>query len=389
MIKGSESGGGRRKPRIRLACERGGIYRESKYKPNRQGKQRKGTGTKKCGCPFQVHGVKLDKDDEWCVRVVSGLHNHLPIKQLEGHSYAGRLSDQEKTIVSNMTKGMVKPKEILMTIKQRDEKNETTMKSIYNARHRYKFIKKASRSQMQQLVKQLKECNYVEWHRSKESTDSVRDLFWAHPASVDFLRAFPSLLIMDSTCKTNRYCLPLLEVVGVTSTDLTFSVAFVYVEDELEENYIWAMEKLKCLISSDTLPRVIVTERDFALMNAVQRVFPSTTNLLCRWHISKDVLGNCKKFFERKEKWEAFMSAWSVLVYSSNKDEYQRNLNSLGIDYQTYPRALEYVSDVWLSRHKERFVAVWTDKIMHFGNVATNRYDLNHLKIIFISIIQT
>lgn len=76
-------------------------------------------------------------------------------------------------------------------------------------------------------------------------TDSIRDLFWAHPASVDILHAFPSVLIMDCTYKTNRYGLPLLEVVGVTCTNLTFLVVFIYMEAEHEENYTWAMEKLK------------------------------------------------------------------------------------------------------------------------------------------------
>ena len=68
-----------------------------------------------------------------------------------------------------------------------------------------------------------------------------------------------SVLIMDCIYKTNIYKRPFLEIVGVTSTELTFSVAFVYIEAEREENYTHAMEKLKSLMFSDTLPGVIVT----------------------------------------------------------------------------------------------------------------------------------
>ncbi len=32
-------------------------------------------------------------------------------------------------------------------------------------------------------------------------------------------------------------------------------------------------------------------------MNVISRVFPNATHLLCRWHISKNVLTNCKKLF--------------------------------------------------------------------------------------------
>ena len=110
----------------------------------------------------------------------------------------------------------------------------------------------------------------------------MRDLFWAHPTSIQLLNAFCSVLIMDCTYKTNRYRLPLLEIVGVTSTNLTFSVAFVYLEAERVDNYTWAMEKLQSLMFADRLPNVIVTDRELALMNVGRLVFPTTTNLLCR-----------------------------------------------------------------------------------------------------------
>ena len=37
---------------------------------------RKGTGTKKCDCPFKIIGVKLTSNDDWSVKVVCGFHNH-------------------------------------------------------------------------------------------------------------------------------------------------------------------------------------------------------------------------------------------------------------------------------------------------------------------------
>ena len=373
VIKRSDKGDSR-KARVTLACERGGTYRHAKNKSNVEDLNRKGTGTKKCDCPFKIIGVKLTSSDDWSVKVVCGFHNHRAAKQLEGHSYAGRLSDGEKTILSDMTKNLVKPRNILLSIKNHDEYNVSTMKTIYNARHKHRLLNSAGRSQMQQLMKQLNECKYVEWHRKDESNDCVRDLFWAHPTSIQLLNAFCSVLIMDCTYKTNRYRLPLLEIVGVTSTNLTFSVAFVYLEAERVDNYTWAIEKLQSLMFADRLPNVIVTDRELALMNVVRLVFPTTTNLLCRWHISKNVLGNCKKFFERKDKWEAFMLAWSVLVFSSKEDDYERNLRSLTTDYYTYPGVVKYVTESWLTPYKERFVAAWTNKVMHLGNVTTNRY---------------
>ena len=104
----------------------------------------------------------MARDGEWGVNVVCMFHNHLAAKQLEGHSFAGRLLDKEKTIMNDMTMSMFRPRNILMTIKQHDKKNVTTMKTIYNAHKKSKLCEKVGRSQMQQLMKQLNESKYVE-----------------------------------------------------------------------------------------------------------------------------------------------------------------------------------------------------------------------------------
>lgn len=64
---------------------------------------------------------------------------------------------------------------------------------------------------------------------------------------------FPTILIMDNTYKINRYKLPLLGIVGVTSTDLTFSVAFAYLSTERFNNFTWALQKLRELFVTDNL----------------------------------------------------------------------------------------------------------------------------------------
>ncbi|XP_028100558.1 uncharacterized protein LOC114299930 [Camellia sinensis] len=140
----------------------------------------------------------------------------------------GRLYEEETSLLVDMSKSMVRPKEILVTLKQNDALNVTTMKTIYNAHHRNNVIEKAGRSQMQQLLGELEKHNYIKRHRCDNNTITVTDLFWAHPVSLDLFCSFPKVLVMDYTYKTNRYRLPLLEIVGVTSTDMSFSIAFAY-----------------------------------------------------------------------------------------------------------------------------------------------------------------
>ena len=94
--------------------------------------------------------------------VVCEVHNHPTVEHLKGHLYAGRLSKQEISLLVDMSKSLVRPKDILSTLKQRDALNVTTMKTVYNARQRCKVTEKARRSQMQYPLDKLAEARYIE-----------------------------------------------------------------------------------------------------------------------------------------------------------------------------------------------------------------------------------
>ncbi|KAI8573105.1 hypothetical protein RHMOL_Rhmol01G0252400 [Rhododendron molle] len=122
----------------------------------------------------------------------------------------------------------------------------------------------------------------------------------------------------------------------------------------------------------DALPNVIVTDRELALMNAIRSVFPDATNLLCRFHIGKNVLAKCRKMFDDK-MWEEFSCSWGLVVFSASVEQYEERLRALKHDFKMIPAALEYLERNWLEPYKERFVGAWTDNIMHFGNLTSNR----------------
>ena len=73
----------------------------------------------------------------------------------------------------------------------------------------------------------------------------MQDIFWTHPDSVKLVNSFNIVILMDSTYKTNKYRMLLLEVVGITSTDLTFSVAFCLLAAEKENNFFGPLTDLK------------------------------------------------------------------------------------------------------------------------------------------------
>ena len=60
-------------------------------------------------------------------------------------------------------------------------------------------------------------------------------------------------------------------------------------------------------MDADILPELIVTDRDLAQLNTIEKVFSIAKHLLCIWHISRNVLAQCKRLFETKEKWDKFI----------------------------------------------------------------------------------
>jgi len=60
------------------------------------------------------------------------LSNHDLTNTLVGHLYASRLTHNEKFTLVNMTQSSMKCRNILPTIKERNDKNVTTIKQVYN-----------------------------------------------------------------------------------------------------------------------------------------------------------------------------------------------------------------------------------------------------------------
>ncbi|GAU48047.1 hypothetical protein TSUD_272250 [Trifolium subterraneum] len=250
VIAKSDNGAFNRKKYFILGCEIGGVYKEMKRKSKKED-----TATRKTLCPFR----------------------------LRGHLLVGRLKPEENECVRELTKNLVAPKNIMTMLKGRNPDSKTNMK--------------------QHLLKCCETHKYFHKCRTIGDSTTIQDIFWAHPESIKLFNTFPTVLMMDSTYKTNKYKMPLFEIVGVTSTEKSYNVGFAYIANEKEDNFVWALETCKSLlISKETFPKVIVTDRDKSLMNAVAKVFPNSTALVCRVHVYKNVKAKFKALCKAKDQ---------------------------------------------------------------------------------------
>ncbi|XP_076925217.1 uncharacterized protein LOC143587957 [Bidens hawaiensis] len=198
-------------------------------------------------------------------------HNHPPVQHMEGHPYAKRLTDDEFSLVAELTRMNVAPHDILSILKERNISNASTISTIYNARTKIRMSEQAGNSPMQVLMSILHSNGYV-YEFTTTGSNELENLFFVHPISFDIWRAFPHVLIIDATYKTNSYNMPFVQIVGVTSTNKTFSIAFAFMQNEKIESYTWVLNCLKLTLDKCMHPRVILTDRELALVNACKEV---------------------------------------------------------------------------------------------------------------------
>ncbi|KAL5170223.1 hypothetical protein HKD37_11G031978 [Glycine soja] len=269
---------------------------------------RRDTGSRKYGCPFRLHGKPVHGGEGWMVKLICGIHNHELAKSLEHNANSC-----------------------------------TTIKQIYNARSAYRSSIRGADTEMQHLMKLFERDQYIHWHRLKDEV-VVRDLFWCHPDAVKLCNACHLVFFIDSTYKTNRYKLPLLDFY------------------------------LVCISGgNDRLPVVIVTDRDLALMNAVKTMFLECTNLLCRFHIDKNVKAKCKSLIDQKNAWDYLMDNWGTLVDCPSEQQFVESLQKFQIACSPWPMFVDYALKRVLQNSLGDLCSVW--------DAMNNMITLQHVEI--------
>jgi len=137
---------------------------------------------------------------------------------------------------------------------------------------------RGEKTEMQYLISKLEKHKYVSFTRANIEETTLEDIFFAHPESINMLNIFPNVLVLDSTYKTNIYRMLLFEIGGVTSRKMTYSVGFSFLSFEQDNNFTWALEMLVGLLTLKlNMPKVVLIERDNALINVVANVLLKQT----------------------------------------------------------------------------------------------------------------
>jgi hypothetical protein len=368
------------KTTITYACDRAG------QPPSASRECQRKTATRRTGCLFSVL-AKESFNGTWALKHrpddCFAIHNHEPSQHPSAHPTHRQLSLKGNTTqLATLSNAGISPKEIQTYVRQGG--SLATRKDISNRIAAVRRDACEGQSPIHALVNQL----YAEgfWSRIQHAPDGrVTAVFFAHPDSLAYLQAYPEVLLLDCTYKTNKYSMPLLDIIGVDASQRSFCIAFAFLSGETEADYIWALEQLKLLYEqcNASLPSVILTDRCLACINAITTLFPSSFALLCLWHANKAVFSHCRPAFPKAEsanaEWEEFYQFWHSIINSPTEEVYEERLLEFQQKYcLNHRNEVGYIKTYWLLPFKKRLVKAWVDQCMHFGNTATSRVEGIH-----------
>jgi len=338
--------------------------------------------TRLIGCPFQARATFHKPSGDWYFDVDYPSHNHPPSTDPRAQVQNRRLTPAQFAKVKELSEGGVKPSAILNMLHATKKEGETllaTKNTIYVAKRRVKMESLQGLSPIVHLKNQLGNSDYSTCVKT-DNDGTLKALFFCHHASLELYSAYNTILFADSTYKTNKYKMPLLHLAGVTGNNKSFSVAFCFLAEENVDYYTWALECFNSAISCHHLPppEIIITDRELALMNAIEKVLPNTIHMLCTWHIEKNILTNASKITKDPEEVKQIMSHWSNLIKISTTSDFYASFQRFSALYN--PQFIKYVEKVWIPL-APRFVNAWTKKLPHFDHRTTSRIESSHAYI--------
>lgn len=112
---------------------------------------------------------------------------------------------------------------------------------------------------------------------------------------------------------------------------------------EHKNNFVWALEKFKGLFFKvDSYLKVVVSDKDISLMNVINVVFPKVCNLLCHFHIEKNMNTKCKMLVNPRETCDQVMEAWGSTMDYDDVEIFQHCVEAFKVVCSPWPMSMVF-----------------------------------------------
>ncbi|XP_076921178.1 protein FAR1-RELATED SEQUENCE 5-like [Bidens hawaiensis] len=298
--------------------------------------------TIRCGCKAQnflksMDGIKFE------INEFVEEHNHAMVEEEDMHFVRSnrKLTHVQENILyelSTLNLGSVKAFNILRTKYEGFEEVGALKDDCKNFKQRLNcFIGEFDAEMVVQRLSGKKRCNDdFSFEYTVNDNGELTRLFWADEISKKNYLAFGDIIAFDATFKTNKYKMVFVPFTAIDNHSQNIAVGAGLLSSESIESYTWLLKLF--LDSFGVAPKVVVTDQDPAMKQAIASVYSNTRHRLCMWHIMKKladkvgvVLCNNEDFkwkicdivwtdsisqFEFETKWQLIMKEYDL---ESNK----------------------------------------------------------------------
>ncbi|KAL0222815.1 hypothetical protein P9112_002205 [Eukaryota sp. TZLM1-RC] len=181
----------------------------------------------------------------------------------------------------------------------------------------------------------------------------VTHFLFLHKKSLKYYEKFHTVVQIDCTYKTEVKQLPLLAIVGITPTFMTYHVGFYYMKSETTVDYTWILSQLRSICS--VIPEEFVLDQEQALRKSLTDIYAESHQVLCLWHIWQNIQRHCQKRFGSNSEFNYFINRFLRMVNEPNEDQHNTTYEEFLNEFSNVPDVLQYVKNEWMTR-RESFI---------------------------------
>jgi histone-lysine N-methyltransferase SETD2 len=130
-----------------------------------------------------------------------------------------------------------------------------------------------------------------------------------------------------------------------------------------------------CTSNNIPIPELVLTNREQALMNGLNSVSPTTTHLLCTWHINKNLVSNGEKMIKNKKKEAEMIQNWNNIINITTTGNFRAGFDQFAGTYGE--KFGKYMRSNRLPV-AEKYMNAWTMEFTHFDHWTTSQIKSSH-----------
>lgn len=301
----------------KFACSRYGVTPESDGGSGRR------PGVKKTDCKASMH-VKRRKDGKWYIHEFIKEHNHELLPALAYHFRIHRnvkLAEKNNIDILHAVSERTRKMYVEMSRQSAGYQNLDILRDDINSQFdkgRYLALEEGDAKVMLDYFTHVQKENPHFFYAIDLNEDQrLRNLFWVDAKSRSDYASFNDVIFFDTSYIKSIDKMPFAPFVGVNNHHQSMLLGCALIADETKSTFSWVMKTWLRAMGGQG-PKVIITDQDKALKEAIEEVFPNVRHCFSLWHVLEKIPEALSHVIRRHEN---FAGKFNKCIFKSWTDE--------------------------------------------------------------------